>query len=177
MNHLLSSVYHHLTSRQLLPSLTGGVWGWVFLFTACTTDVPSTFVEVNTLPTIYPDYIGVTVPVNIAPLHFHIDHGTEATDFVTRFTAGGEEWTLGGEDVRPGLKRWHQMVECALAADGTISIEVFIKDTGQWQRQKPFAITVSADSIDPYTSYRLFSRSYVTYEDLTLNQRCLENFD
>ena len=167
-----------IPSRQFLLSLKGGVWGWVFILCACSSpSVPEQFVEADASPTIYPDYIGVTVPVNIAPLHFHIDHGAEATDFVTRFTAGGEEWTLGGEDVRPGLKRWHQMVECALAADGTISIEVFIKDNGQWQRQKPFDITVSADSIDPYISYRLISPSYVTYEDLTLNQRCLENFD
>ncbi len=167
-----------IPSRQLLLSLKGGVWGWVFILCACSSpSVPEQFVEADASPTIYPDYIGVTVPVNIAPLHFHIDHGAEATDFVTRFTAGGEEWTLGGEDVRPGLKRWQQMVERALAADGTISIEVFIKDNGQWQRQKPFAITVSNDSIDPYISYRLISPSYVTYEDLTLNQRCLETFD
>ncbi|MBR0274455.1 MAG: hypothetical protein IJQ59_10290, partial [Bacteroidaceae bacterium] len=76
------------------------------LITACKADVPPTFVENDAHPSIYPDYIGVIVPVNIAPLHFHIDHTAEATDFVTRFTAGGEEWVVGGEDVRPGLKRW-----------------------------------------------------------------------
>lgn len=35
----------------------------------------------------------------------------------------------------------------------------------------PFAITVSPDSIDPYISYRLIAPSYVTYEELTINQR------
>lgn len=139
--------------------------------------VPSSFTETNDLPTIYPDYVGVTVPANIAPLHFHIDHDAEATDFVTRLTAGSESWALSGDDVRPGLKKWHKMVDMALAADGNINIEVFIKREDQWLRQKPFQITVSTDSIDPYISYRLISPSYVTYEDLTLNQRCLENFD
>ena len=147
------------------------------LNTACTTDVPSTFVDADVLPTIYPDYIDVTVPQNIAPLHFHIDHDSLATDFVTRFTAGGDQWTLGGENVCPGIKKWHKMITAALTADGTISIEVFIKQDNAWQRCKPFSITVCKDSIDPYISYRLISPSYVTYEDLTINQRCLENFD
>ena len=33
-----------------------------FLLLSCTTDVPSSYVEVDTPPTIYPDYIDVTVP-------------------------------------------------------------------------------------------------------------------
>ena len=139
--------------------------------------VPSAFTEVATLPAIYPDYVGVTVPVNIAPLHFHIDHDAEATDFVTRFSAADEQWTFGGEDVRPGLKRWHTMVDKALTADGKLTVEVFMKQQKQWQRMKPFEIFVCKDSIDPYISYRLISPSYVTYEDLTLNQRCLETFE
>ena len=139
--------------------------------------VPSAFTETDELPTIYPDYIGVTVPVNIAPLHFHIDHQDDATDCVTRINAGTDTWTFGGDDVRPGIKKWHKMVQAALAADGKINIEVFVRQADQWQRQKPFNILVSNDSIDPYISYRLISPSYVTYEDLTINQRCLENFD
>ena len=178
MNHLLSSIYHFLTSRQLLPSIKGGAWGWVFILIACTSpSVPTSFAEGDSLPTIYPDYIDVTVPQNIAPLHFHIDHDSLATDFVTRFTVGGEQWVVGGEDVRPGLKKWRKMIAAALAADGTISIEVFLKQANAWQRCKPFTITINKDSIDPYISYRLISPSYVTYEDLTINQRCLENFD
>ncbi|MBQ7442972.1 MAG: PD40 domain-containing protein [Bacteroidaceae bacterium] len=150
----------------------------MLFLTACTSpSVPTTFEDSPTLPSIYPDYIGVTVPVNIAPLHFHIDADSTTTDFVTRFTAGSEQWTLGGEDVRPGLKKWQQMKDAALAADGTITVEVFTQSGSTWQRNKPFTITVSRDSIDPYISYRLISPSYVTYEDLTLNQRCLENFD
>lgn len=182
----MNKQFHHslytLTSRQPLPSLTGGVRGWVFsllfLLVACTSpSVPDQFVEGDDLPTIYPDYIDVTVPVNIAPLHFHIDHDSTATDFVTRFTVGGETWILDGEDVRPGLKKWELMKQAALAANGRITIEVFEELASGWQRNKPFTITVSGDSIDPYISYRLISPSYVTYEDLTLNQRCLENFD
>ncbi len=147
------------------------------LILACTAKVPSTFTEDKDTPTIYPDYIGVTVPINIAPLHFHIDHDSTATDFVTRFTAGGKEWVVAGENVRPGLKKWHKMIDAALAANGDINVDVFVKANNAWLKHKTFNITVSNDSIDPYISYRLISPSYVTYEDLTLNQRCLETFE
>ena len=145
---------------------------------ACSSpSVPTSFTESDELPTIYPDYVDVTVPVNIAPLHFHIDHDSTVTDFVTRFKAGAEEWTFGDEDVRPGLKNWNQMKAAALAANSQITVEVFELKADRWLRHKPFSISVSNDSIDPYISYRLISPSYVTYEDLTLNQRCLENFE
>ena len=147
------------------------------LILACTAKVPSTFTEDKDTPTIYPDYIGVTVPINIAPLHFHIDHDSTATDFVTRFTAGGKEWVVAGENVRPRLKKWHKMIDAALAANGDINVDVFVKANNAWLKHKTFNITVSNDSIDPYISYRLISPSYVTYEDLTLNQRCLETFE
>lgn len=172
------NTYFHIIKRERLVALPVLFAAMLLqLLSACTADVPTSFTEVDSLPSIYPDYIDVTVPQNIAPLHFHIDHDSTATDFVSRFTVGSENWSIGGEDVRPGLKRWHKMVTAALAADGNITIEVFVESNGKWQRHKPFAITVSKDSIDPYISYRLISPSYVTYEDLTINQRCLENFD
>lgn len=167
-----------IARRTSFSSLVGGVCGWVFLLISCSSPkVPASFVEEDTLPTIYPDYIGVTVPQNIAPLHFHIDHDSTATDFVTRFTAGAGEWVVEGEDVRPGLNNWHQMIAAALAADSRIAVDVFIQENDQWIHPKTFDITICKDSIDPYISYRLISPSYVAYEDLTLNQRCLENFE
>ena len=47
----------------------------------------------------------------------------------------------------------------------------------KWIRLQPFQIHVSKDSIDPWLSYRMISPSYVAYEELTINQRCLENYD
>lgn len=147
------------------------------LLVACSSPtVPTTYTESNTEPQIYPDYVDVTVPLNIAPLTFHID--TEAEDYVTRLTAASANCVIGGRDVCPAAKQWQALTEAALAsADGRIDVEVFIKTNKGWQRLKPFGYTVMPDSIDPYISYRLISPSYVTYEDLTLNQRCLENYD
>ena len=142
---------------------------------ACVDKIPDDFVESDDLPNIYPDYINVTVPVNIAPLTFQLDD--KADDMVARLTAGNEEMVYGRK-VQPDMSEWHDLVQEALKLEpSAITIEVFVERYNHWTRFKPFSIYVSPDSIDPYISYRLISPSYVTYEDLTINQRCLENYD
>ena len=140
---------------------------------ACGNQIPQNFWESDELPDIYPDYTNVTVPVNIAPLTFEIDG--KADDVVAKLTAGSEEFICGGSKVQPDADEWKRMVDNAKG--DAIKVEVFVENDGQWRRFKPFNIYVSPDSIDPYISYRLISPSYVTYEELTINQRCLENYD
>ena len=144
------------------------------LLTGCqNATVPTSFTDINKAPQIYPDYRDVTVPVNIAPLTFEMDGGCD--EMVARFRAGGYELVAGGEQVLPDKSEWRELMN--QAAGGDIDVEVFVSNNGQWSRYKPFKINVSKDSIDPYISYRLISPSYVAYEELTLNQRCLENYD
>lgn len=133
--------------------------------------VPSNYSDNNALPSIYPDYIDVTVPQNIAPLTFHID--VEAEDYVTRVSSGNENYVYGGVDVCPSEKEWKALV----SASDDLLVEVFTCQGQKWMRHKPFHIFVSTDEIDPYISYRLIAPSYVTYEDLTICQRNLENYD
>ena len=135
--------------------------------------VPEAFAEVNQSPHIYPDYCDVTVPLNIAPLTFEWDG--QADEVVARFRAGDAEVVCGGDKVQPDMDQWHTLTANAIGK--AIGVEVFVRSGEQWSRYKPFSIYVSNDSIDPYISYRLISPSYVTYEELTLNQRCLENYD
>ena len=135
--------------------------------------VPTSFSDSGKAAQIYPDYSDVTVPVNIAPLTFEWDGACD--EIVARLKAGDVELVCGGDAVQPQIDDWRSLT--AKAAGGAIDVEVFAKNGDQWSRYKPFKIYVSNDSIDPYISYRLISPSYVTYEELTLNQRCLENYD
>ena len=137
--------------------------------------VPQAFEQADVLPPIYPDYVDVTVPVNIAPLTFELD--TICYDMVTRFSAGDVEVVCGGQKAQPNMDDWRMLAEKAQGK--AINVEVFAQlgNGGQWTRYRPFSINVSPDSIDAWLSYRLISPSYVTYEELTLNQRCLENYD
>ena len=146
----------------------------VWVLAAChQVQVPDSYAKTDGLPVIYPDYVGVTIPVNIAPLTFKMD--TPYEEMVARFSYDKLEFISGGEDVRPNADDWKELTKMAQGHD--IKVEVYAKENGNWKLYKPFAITVSPDSIDPYLSYRLISPSYVTYEELTINQRCLENYD
>ena len=50
------------------------------------------------LPRLFPDYVGVTVPVGIAPLNFTMaDEAVECMDVVVRGAKGGELYANGEE--------------------------------------------------------------------------------
>ena len=142
-------------------------------FTACQTKIPTDYSESDELPGIYPDYTNVTVPVNIAPLTFEAEDKNDG--IVAKFTAGEEEIVCGGSKVQPDATDWKRLAE--MAKGKAIKVEVYINRYNRWTRFKPFNIYVSPDSIDPYISYRLISPSYVSYEELTISQRCLENYN
>ena len=144
------------------------------MLVACGHKIPENFWEKNELPNIYPDYTNVTVPINIAPLTFQIDG--KADDVVARLSVGKEEVICGGLQIQPDADDWRRLADMAAKGD-SIKVEVYVEQNGSWTRFKPFNIYVSPDSIDSYISYRLIPPSYVTYEELTINQRCLENYD
>ena len=144
------------------------------LLTACgNPKLPTEFSQSASHPKIYPDYVDVTVPVNIAPLTFQLDE--PADEMVARYSFADDDILCGGSMAQPDIDDWKELV--TKAKDKAIEVEVFARKDDKWTRYKPFSIHVSSDSIDPYISYRLIAPSYVTYEELTINQRCLENYD
>lgn len=149
---------------------------------ACnSTEVPGKYKESGTTPDIYPDYIGTTIPVNISPLCFM--YKGDAEEMITQFSYQDTEILCSGLKAVPDIEEWKDMLN--KAKGNKIDITVYTKskdeeslsDGAEWTKHKPFAINISPDSINPYISYRLISPSYVTYEKLTINQRCIENFD
>lgn len=143
------------------------------LMAACMSpSVPSVFSQSDQYPNIYPDYIDVTVPINIAPLTFLLDEPTDA--MVARYAVGDDE-IVCADAMQPSAGDWRRLAE--KAKGGAIDVDVYSRKGDQWTRFKPFQIHVSPDSIDPYISYRLIAPSFITYESLTINQRCLENYD
>lgn len=94
---------------------------------------------------------------------------------ITQISYQDAEILCSGIKAIPDIGEWKELL--GKAKGGKIDITVYTENKGEWTRHKPFAINISPDSIDPYISYRLISPSYVTYEKLTINQRCLETFD
>lgn len=109
-----------------------------------------------------PDYRGVTVPCNIAPLNFHY---TGLRCAKTVFTSGNCSFTVRGASVRINPKKWSKL----LAAGD--SIHVSSNATGGW------TIYVSADPIDPYMTYRLIEPAYEVWDKVEVRERSLGSFD
>lgn len=134
---------------------------------------PADSMPAGRAPRISPDYAGIDIPANIAPLNFCIDE--PGTDFVTRFyTDAGDELLAGGKAIDIDVDAWHALL--AKAQGGFLHADVYAKKDGRWMRFDPIEYTV-ADSIDPYISYRYLEPLYVNYEVMRICQRNLENFD
>lgn len=143
------------------------------LITSCSQQLPTEFTQSDALPRIYPDYVDVTVPINIAPLSFEMDDRSD--EMAVRYSFADEEIICRGSKSQPDMDDWKQLTAAAQGKD--IQVETYACKDGQWTRFKPFSIHVSPDSIDAYISYRLIHPSYVAYEELTISQRSLENYD
>ena len=63
---------------------------WALLLYACGAGIPASYEESEALPKIYPDYVDVTIPANIAPLTFELDDA-EADGMAARYKAGNVE--------------------------------------------------------------------------------------
>ena len=84
--------------------------------------VPEVFTDSPKLPKIYPDYIDVTVPINIAPLTFQLDE--PADEMVARYAVDNKEIVFV-DKVQPEIDDWHALTE--QAKGGAISVDVYAR--------------------------------------------------
>ena len=152
-----------------------GGWGVLFLLflvVACSKhpSLPSSFTQVDAEPSIWPDYTDVTVPPNIAPLNFLVDSVEDVVAQVGSQIYGGK-----ANKVQINEKEWREMLE--ESKGGSLSVSVYTKKDGKWLAYKPFAIHVAEEDIDPYISYRVLPPTFVGFDELSIRQRNLTNFD
>lgn len=130
--------------------------------------------ECGVLPDIFPDYQGVTIPVNIAPLNFQVP-GAEKMAVEFR---EGEKLVLtcqGKDKIDIPLRKWRDLL--GKSRGKTLNLKVFTAENGQWKAYLPFSVYVVADSVDPYLAYRLIEPGYELGKRLGLYQRNLSSFE
>ena len=143
--------------------------------TACTETVSDATQE-NILPQIYPDYTGVTIPVNIAPLCFNMaDETVLRIDAVVTDSHGGSLHAQGEESVDFDLDEWHGLL--AQNRGDSLSVVVSAKYEDGWHTYKPFSIYVSPDSIDYGLCYRLIEPGYEVWSKMGIYERDLSSFE
>ena len=91
---------------------------FMLMLTACGPQVPTQYDEVDALPKIYPDYVDVTIPVNIAPPTFVLDE--EADEMIARYSVGSGLPAAAidiicKDKMQPAIDDWRALVQAALA--------------------------------------------------------------
>ena len=146
-----------------------------YLVAACTETVNDAKQE-TAQPNIYPDYIGVTIPVNIAPLDFCMaDEKASCIDAVITDSHGNNLHSQGKESVDFDIDDWKDML--GQNRGGSLSITVSAKYDDGWHTYRPFSIYVSPDSIDYGICYRLIEPGYEVWSKMGIYERDLSSFD
>ena len=132
--------------------------------------------KVNELPKIYPDYVGVTIPAEIAPLNFSCtDADIDCMDVVVKGSKGGEIHTQGDE-ADFDIADWHELT--AKNKGGQLTFTVCIRKDGQWKQYKDFNVSVSNYALDEWgLTYRRIAPGYEVFSHMGLYQRDLSTFD
>lgn len=127
-------------------------------------------------PAIYPDYIGVTVPADIAPLNFNFaDETVDCMDVTVKGDRGGE-LHVNGEWADFDIDEWHSLTEQNQGSKLTVT--VCSEKDGQWTQYKDFDIFVSETRLDDWgLTYRRIKPGYEVGGDIGIYQRELGSFD
>lgn len=147
----------------------------IFLTAGCNSENINAL-KIDREPVIEPDYSGVTIPQNIAPLNFKIK---EAGRFfrLTVSSANGYQISIKSTDgiIHFPPKSWKKLLENS--PGGKISIDIISEDKdrigAKYNRVNLFVVS---DPIDPYLCYRLLYPGYEAYLQIKIIQRSTESF-
>jgi Tol biopolymer transport system component len=140
-------------------------------------DLPAHSTPVRRQPRIRPDYIGVVIPPNVAPLNFLVDE--PAAEYRVRIHAAqGPQIVVGSRSPSITIppSPWRQLLQTNRGAQ--ITFDVYAKDQrGRWSRFSAFTQDVAREPIDSHVVYRLLGPVCSTYRDMGIFQRNLEAYD
>ena len=130
--------------------------------------------EINQLPELFPDYIGCTIPPNIAPLNFALT--TDYEDASVLFSVNGESWEVsaGNKQFTFPVSKWRKLLQSSKGK--TIDAKVKVKKEGKWLGHLPFQLHIAPEPIDPYIAYRLIEPGYELWNQMGIYQRNLEDY-
>lgn len=141
-----------------------GLLAGVLLLGACSGEIQPSG-TIDSLPPIEPDYCGVTVPRNIAPLNFSYTGDEECALQVEGHTLRGRSGLFSLPE-----RLWKTMME-----KEEVEMTVLVRQGQEWKAFRPFKISVK-EEIDPYISYRLIPPGYQGWQKMGIYQRDLTSY-
>jgi WD40 repeat protein len=145
-------------------------------FSGCNTGKDIKTIRAGREPVIDPDYSGVTIPVNIAPMNFII--GEKGSSFMIKAVSSNgytEEWKSSNGMVRFRMRAWKKLLENI--NKGTIGIRIISESNGHEHTEyEPVIMNITGEAADPYLCYRLLYPGYESWVELKIVERNVENF-
>lgn len=146
----------------------------LILLNGCNATVPDKYEDLNLYPSIYPDYTGITIPCNIAPINFLIKE--EGDSFITHIYGEDESGIIvKGKKINIDINEWNKLL--SENAGKKFIIDIYVKNGEKWEKYSSIQNYIAVDSIDEYISYRLIEPGYFSFEDISIRQRNLTSFD
>ena len=126
---------------------------------------------------ISPDYTGIIIPANIAPLNFVIRE--PGTGYLVKIHTSSSEvievFSKTGKMIIP-VKGWRKLLSAN--AGEKLFFDVFVRDIkGLWSRYETIVNTIAKEPIDSHIAYRLIKPIYNIWDDIGVYQRNLETYE
>jgi len=146
----------------------------ITLFLMSCSDFRSDCKKTNVQPKIYPDYIGVTIPYNIAPLNFCLKEKIKEGKAI--FSCQDESFEVDAQEGSFTIpeRKWKSLLLKSIGKK--VLVTVYVKKEKEWMVYLPFAFQVAREPIDSYLAYRLIEPGYTLWNKMGIYQRNLENF-
>lgn len=148
-----------------------------FWLASCSPKTVKDYRETAREPNMSPDYSGVTIPANIAPLNFRVLE--EGQDYLLKVhSQDGAAITVSNRTghMRIPTRRWRALLDANRG--GTLSFDVYVQGANQkWQHFRTVTNTIAKEDIDGTLVYRFMKPLYNWWKDIGIYQRDLSGFD
>ncbi|MDD3063102.1 MAG: hypothetical protein PHX50_09765 [Massilibacteroides sp.] len=150
------------------------VFFFLIMFLAgCSTSLPEAE-TVDALPPVFPDYVGVTVPVNVAPLNFKLADSRD--DVRVHFQSGTDGFVVPGSNgkVKIPASKWKKLLEKTVGK--SFDVTVYVSGKQGWKQYRSFPVYVANEPMDSHLAYRLIEPGYELWNRMGIYQRNLETY-
>ena len=128
-------------------------------------------------PRLRPDYVGVVIPPNVAPLNFHVDEPGRQHRVRLEGANGPPVEVVAdaaGKVILP-IAAWRTLLRTNVGLPLRYTVQT-LSATGTWELWAPVTNTVAREPVDPVVVYRRLRPLYNFYREMGIYQRDLESY-
>ena len=145
------------------------------LITGCSRGEIKEYDSVDRMPEIQPDYSGIALPPNIAPLNFIVNEDGGKFHVELSGEKGSVIRLESDSLIQIPEKQWKDLL--THNKGDSICIKIYGQNNGKWLKYADIHNYVTYEEIDPYLAYRLIEPLYEIWGQMGIYQRNLESFD